>query len=80
MVVGERFTAWAMCPRCRAVAVHYMRPPNPQPELHESATDMIDVHSFGGGIVRSYVHGGNDETGFEVVRQCQRCGYEWGQT
>lgn len=86
---GGKFTACALCrnPDCLSVDVHDIRLPNPEPPrviLAADAQDEILEMSANGAISVHYIpvdrYDRWDERGFEVVRICNECGYEWGQT
>ncbi|MDZ4233733.1 MAG: hypothetical protein U1C73_08210 [Dietzia sp.] len=61
---GGPFTAGAVCPWCGTAAVHPIREIDPRPPI------LFPAHPD----AKSW-----DERGFEVVRTCTGCGYEWGQ-
>lgn len=79
----ERFTAWAMCPRCKFVDCHLMREPKRfDPTIANIAVtpDVVRFMAWGGKVIHEvevapYPH---DESMYEVIRIC-KCGSEWGQ-
>lgn len=81
---GGPFTAGAMCPHCHVCDVHPMRVPNPAAPRIVRLSSGIRLEMFGGGAVREWVdpdvYDRWDERPFDVVRTCNGCGYEFGQT
>ncbi|MBJ8342798.1 hypothetical protein JGU71_28300 [Antrihabitans sp. YC3-6] len=76
----ERFTAWAMCPRCKSVDCHSIRPPKPAldpDDVAEWEADHVTMHGWN-GFIRHIPPKPLDESVFEVIRIC-KCGKEWGQ-
>lgn len=82
---GGAFTAVTDCPRCTHLAIHPMRSPNPDPPRvpHNGTSEITTFRKFGGEAVLSITepdHGVRwDERGFDVIRICVDCGWEWGQ-
>ena len=83
---SRRFTAVDECPRCKLVAVHRIRKPNPEPPkvvipASEQGREVLTV--WGGQAVQvieaADVYDRPDERGYEVMRVCE-CGREWGCT
>lgn len=67
----ERFTAWAMCPKCKPK-------PAPDPDVvAEWEADHVTMHGWN-GFIRHIPPKPVDESMFEVIRIC-KCGNEWGQ-
>lgn len=69
------FTAAAACPRCDTVAVHWLRLP---PSAREVASARVRYHRD----LVAWSEGGYEPRVLplaEVVRECMRCGWEWGQ-
>lgn len=88
------FSAVEQCPKCCAVAVHWLDEPQPKPtqaDIIRWNEDWLKFQndpgdalvSFGGGVVR-YVGGYprprelRDESMFEVMRVCVACSHRWG--
>lgn len=73
----DRFTAWAMCPKCERVECHGLRAPR-----SFDPGNPLDQYLDGVALVNSMWGDGNllpsEEGEFEVIRQC-KCGKEWGQ-
>lgn len=83
---GGVFTTGAICPHCGTCDIHLIREPNPAVPYLVRASDgeREQIVLFGGRAVREYVARPDlydrwDERGFEVVRTCTSCGWEWGQ-
>ena len=82
---GGPFTAGAVCPWCGVCGVHPMRVPNREaPRLvRESDGTVTQVVTWAGSVLREWTDPDEydrwDERGFEVVRTCTGCGWEWGQ-
>lgn len=75
----ERFTAWAMCPRCKSIDCHKMREPRLSDRELVEAWEANHVTYRGyGGLVKHVPPRPVDESMFEVIRIC-KCGEEFGQ-
>lgn len=78
---GGPFTAGAVCPWCGVGDVHLVREPNPEPPPPPSPLER-QVRRMRSLVLTEEppapLHRW-DERGFEVVRTCTGCGYEWGQ-
>lgn len=83
---GGTFTTVTVCPRCTHLTVHPMRAPNPDPPevVYKGTGEVTTFRTFGGQVVRTHIDGDRtdrwDERGFDVIRTCVECGWEWGQT
>lgn len=76
----DRFTAWAMCPKCERVECHGLRAPkpfDPDDPVHR-ALEKLHMTLRMDGIDRDKPSP-SQEASYEVIRQCS-CGHEWGQT
>ncbi|WP_404851102.1 hypothetical protein [Dietzia kunjamensis] len=78
---GGPFTAGAMCPWCGCCDVHPIREPIPAPPEPPSAV-VRHIQKIRASLLTDQPPAPLtrwDERGFEVIRTCTSCGYEWGQ-
>lgn len=68
----ERFEAFTQCPTCSDMHFHLMREP-----VRGTGEPVHEVRAFSGQVIFQY--GTRDESGYDVIRICSRCGQEWGQ-
>lgn len=71
----EVFTATASCPRCGAIATHWLdkpriRRPGQSPTLVRRDPGGIEIHVQGGLF---------DPPDTQVARICRDCGHRWAQ-
>ena len=72
----DRFEATCACPRCRLVATHTLRAPNPNNDGSPIRITRDDGETT---EIRMWGTTRLDERQYEAIRTCGGCGNTWGQ-
>ena len=83
----DEFVVYCVCPRCATGDVHNLRESNPDPPRLVRASDgeTEQIVNWSGERIRQVfiqpdLYDRWDERPYDVVRTCNSCGYEWGQS
>jgi hypothetical protein len=87
MVTDRRFEANTDCPKCRHLAVHWLRAPRPARQFHDWSdpivTETAVIQTWGSAATRNVEvardPGVNLESKYEVIRTCTKCRAQWGE-